>query len=276
MHCQIDNFVVCAKNSPLPHTHVYGRIRNICYYFLLGKEKSTPLLDYIKEKADKKRQDREQRRESRKKREDERKKAREDERKRRKEKKEQELREKEMRDRDKKEKTLGKSGSVRQQHKSFEPDKNRTEKYERSSKYHRDELSHEPTETSGRRGSRGGKGSRYQNDEIKYPPSKNERSINSSSSNRGTSKPERDRVEKEKPVSTVKGNNDANMEQEECNKSESKYSSKSSSSRNKDDRRTKEEPKEERATKSREGKQGLWIFLGMPTLNFNTQTLPML
>merc|ERR1711994_574779 len=43
---------------------------------LKNKEKSTPLLDFIREKADKKRQDREQRRESRRKREEERKKAR--------------------------------------------------------------------------------------------------------------------------------------------------------------------------------------------------------
>merc|ERR1712141_914696 len=37
---------------------------------LKGKEKSTPLLEYLKEKADKKRQDREQRKESRRKREE--------------------------------------------------------------------------------------------------------------------------------------------------------------------------------------------------------------
>ena len=201
----------------------------------------TPLLEYIKEKADKKRQDREQRRETRRKREEERKKARDDERKRKREKKEQEIREREIRDRDKKEKPTNRSGNSRQQHKSIDVEKRNTEKFENRNKINKDVLSNEGVEKSGRRGTKGTKNS----SEITHD-------------SRSTSINDKAKFDAENPTAKAK-DNDIHVDEGESGKSSNKYASKS---RNKDDRRrVKDErdvgqtPRDERAVKSREGKQ---------------------
>ena len=208
-------------------------------------------MEYIREKADKKKLDREQRRDTRRKKEDERKKARDEDRKRRKEKKEQEIREREIRDKDKKDKSTGKSGNYKQQQKGIiDTEKGKIEKYEKS--YRRDESSNEPSGTSGGRGSRGGKSSRYQNDETKYNSSK-DRPAENKYENRNL-KGDKNRDDRERSILKEKENDDSNNQPGENTKSESKYVSKSSLNRSKDDRRrTKEYAKDEGVPKSREG-----------------------
>ena len=216
----------------------FGEVKTATYaIFILdlsGKEKSTPLLDYIKEKANRKRQDREQRKESRRKREEERKKNRDEERKKRREKQAAEIKEGNLRGKEKKEPFSGKFGAKNQSKSNNEIEKSKPDRSERNSRQKDDSMS--TMDTSGRRGSRGNKGSRHHKEDSKEKSAKRENSTN----NKFGLKDEKELIERDKPVSSYKDIDDANAIDYDSDKSGNKYGSKSSIRSKEDSKRAKD------------------------------------